>query len=400
MDLSSAESEDEMHSDTSSDGDFFEESVMNVLQNFAAACHAAAGAFELVFTNTNQLLEDYSVNATLPKAPRLENLVNAHASVFRRWSGFTLTEWELLSQRVCPTIVQYARGGHLKRGVGRKTKLTPAERLLSFVLYVKHNSGAGSNAIDWNYSRTSLNSDGVFIASAINKALADEIQWPNARRRAELAKVLPEFEGCIGFVDGTLCTIRRPRIDQHKKFYNNRRAKYCMNSVVIVDHDGLIIYVDSGYPGSFHDVRCLKMSHIHSHWREYFSAQSLDDVGEYLLGDPGYLGADMYVLRRVDFREVAWEDQNPVISAFNRRHSHRKIKVEWGIGGVKNKWRRFLDVCPSRRRNFEAVFDACCRLTNFIHRSRQDFSVVDLGEADDQNSGDWGYGETDDVTAT
>jgi hypothetical protein len=42
----------------------------------------------------------------------------------------------------------------------------------------------------------------------------------------------------------------------------------------------------------------------------------------------GYLGADMYVLKKVDFREVAREAQNPVIAAFNRRHCNRKIVVE------------------------------------------------------------------------
>jgi hypothetical protein len=118
-------------------------------------------------------------------------------------------------------------------------------------MYVKHNSGARSNAIDWNYSRTSLNSDNCCIASAIIEALADEIRWPNATERVELGKVFPNFQGCIGFVDCTLCTIRRPRIREHKLFFNNRKTKYCMNTVIVVDHSGLIIYVDAGYPGSF-----------------------------------------------------------------------------------------------------------------------------------------------------
>jgi hypothetical protein len=105
------------------------------------------------------------------------------------------------------------------------------------------------------------------------------------------------------------------------------------------------------------------------HWRNYFASDDLDNVQEYLMGDPGYIGVDMYILRRTDYREVAREDMTVVIITFNRRHSHRRIKIEWGIGGVKNRWRRFLDVCPSSRWNFKAVFVACCRLTNFIHRS-------------------------------
>jgi hypothetical protein len=75
----------------------------------------------------------------------------------------------------------------------------------------------------------------------------------------------------------------------------------------------------------------------------------------------------MYVLRKVDLREVALENHTPVITAFNKQLNKRRVKVEWGIGAIKNKWRRFLDVCPTRRKNFRPVFHACCRLTNFVH---------------------------------
>jgi hypothetical protein len=198
-------------------------------------------------------------------------------------------------------------------------------------------------------------------------------------------------------VDGTLCRIRRPRIAHHKLFYSKRKAMYCLNSLVIVDHYSLIIYVDPGFPGSFHDIRCLKNSNIHKEWRRYFTCENLDEVGEYLLGDPAYLGADMYILRKVDLREVARHNQSPVVTAFNKRHSKRRIKVEWGIGAIKNRWRRFLDTCPNRRRTFQPVFEACCRLTNVVHRQRKDLSIVDLGEAgaNEENGpgqvNEWGY---------
>jgi hypothetical protein len=254
-----------LESETSFDEEVSYQVCIYTMQTQAAACQAAAPAYKIIFSDDSHANGEFFINPNLPRAPRLENLINAHASVFRRWTGFTLSEWELLSQRVCHIIHKYARAGHVKLHPGRKTKLGPAEGLLSFVLYVKHHSAARSNGIHWNYSRTSLNADGIFIASAINIALADKIHWLDATRRAQLARALLEFIGCIGFVNGTLCTIRRPRIDHQKFFYNNRKAKYCMNSVIIVDHDGFIICVDSGYPGSFHDVRCLKASHIHSH---------------------------------------------------------------------------------------------------------------------------------------
>jgi hypothetical protein len=35
---------------------------------------------------------------------------------------------------------------------------------------------------------------------------------------------------------------------------------YAFNNTVVIDHDGLFIYIDPGYPGSFHDVNCLRQS--------------------------------------------------------------------------------------------------------------------------------------------
>jgi hypothetical protein len=121
---------------------------------------------------------------------------------------------------------------------------------------------------------------------------------------------------------------------------------HSMNSTEVVDHDGLFIYVDPGYPGSFHDVTILRQSELYTSWRDYLTHN--DEYTEYLLGDPGYAGADMFVMRRIGVHEVAtsWtqhaEESNVnAIRAYNMMHAGRRIKVEWGIGGLRCKLRRF-----------------------------------------------------------
>ena len=58
---------------------------------------------------------------------------------------------------------------------------------------------------------------------------------------------------------------------------------YCFNNTVVVDHDGLFIYVDAGYPGSFHDISILKASCLYKNWRNYFTHEL--EYFEYVLGD-------------------------------------------------------------------------------------------------------------------
>jgi hypothetical protein len=189
MDFQYSSSDDDVGSDSDSSGDEFDTTQIVtsiVIFNHQAAYQAATVAHEIIFNNNVDIQGDFTVNQLLPSVPRLQNVMNAHKSIFQSWTGFTPCEWESLSQKVCPVLQDYGRNRRLKTCHGRRTKLSPQERLLSFVLYVKHNSGARSNGVNWNYSRTSLNADGLFVASAINLALEDEIMWPNAARRVQL----------------------------------------------------------------------------------------------------------------------------------------------------------------------------------------------------------------------
>ena len=89
--------------------------------------------------------------------------------------------------------------------------------------------------------------------------------------------MVPGFPGCIGIIDGTLVKICRPwKNPDHGKWFNERKKMYCMNNVVIVDHHGLFIYIDSTYLGSFHDVTCLHASELHDSWRKHFAHSDMD----------------------------------------------------------------------------------------------------------------------------
>jgi hypothetical protein len=63
---------------------------------------------------------------------------------------------------------------------------------------------------------------------------------------------------------------------------------------------------------------------------------------EYLLGDPGYNSANMFVMRRIGAYEISLNGNAAAIHAYNMVHAGRRIKLEWGIGGLKCRFRRFL----------------------------------------------------------
>ncbi|KAH9105811.1 hypothetical protein AeMF1_018458 [Aphanomyces euteiches] len=259
-------------------------------------------------------------------------LVSISPYIFKTMTNFTQTQFEEFSRLVCPVIASNARTTGLQHRPhsGRRPKLCPQQRLLAFVLYLKHDNLTTYVSVNWNWSRSAANDDLQFIASCVNVACKDEIRWPNATQREQLASTIPNFPGCIGFIDGTLCKIRRPYNNPlHKNWYNGRKHMYCFNNTVVVDHSGLIIFEDNGYPGRYHDVNILRQSSLYQHWRDHFTVE--ESYFEYLLGDPGYVGEEMFIMRRIGSREFADGVDISRINLFNKMHAGYRIKVEWEL---------------------------------------------------------------------
>ena len=154
---------------------------------------------------------------------------------------------------------------------------------------------------------------------------------------------------------------------------------YCTNNMVVVDHHGLFIFVEPYYPGSFHDINVLRHSSLMLEWRQKFTHSDEQSYYEYLLGDPGYVGADMFILRMIGVTEMGANSNESVIEAFNKLRAGRRVKVEWGIGGLKMKFKRFLKTYDNTKPKFKHLFLTGCILTNFLHRRRMNMTVTDMG---------------------
>jgi hypothetical protein len=48
--------------------------------------------------------------------------------------------------------------------------------------------------------------------------------------------------------------------------------------------------------------------------------------------------------------------------------------VEWGIGGLKRKWRRLMKRLDNTKPRYSHMFKSRTLLTNFLHRRRMDFT--------------------------
>jgi hypothetical protein len=131
--------------------------------------------------------------------------------MFKTMTNFTLPEFEELCTTVCPFITGNARStGKPQILREHPPKLSPEQRLLNFIWYMKYDNVTTYDSYHWNWSASCVCDDAIFVASCVCEAIGSEIRWPDAQQRLRLERTLRQFQGCIGFIDGTLVEVRRP----------------------------------------------------------------------------------------------------------------------------------------------------------------------------------------------
>ncbi len=153
---------------------------------------------------------------------------------------------------------------------------------------------------------------------------------------------------------------------------------YCMNNSVVVNHHGLFVYLDLRYPSSFHNVSILCESKLYKNINvnslytyEYF---------EYLLGNLNYLGEEMFIRCWLGRCELAPRHDLDVVNAFDKMHVGYKIRMEWGIGGLKHMWKVLMKKIDSIKGKYNHFFLVIIIIINFVHRNCMDFTYEVIGD--------------------
>lgn len=109
----------------------------------------------------------------------------------------------------------------------------------------------------------------------------------------------------------------------------------CMNSTIVVSHEGLFLYVNLGYLGSYHNVSILQHSFLYKNWRTNF--EHGDENFQYLLRDLGYMSVKISILHSIEVNACSSDVPRNAIDAFNKMHANSMICVKWGIESLKRK---------------------------------------------------------------
>lgn len=132
---------------------------------------------------------------------------------------------------------------------------------------------------------------------------------------------------CVGFIDGTVIGISRPKGNAMQKVaYNGHKRKHALKFQAVNTPDGLIMHVYGPIEGRRHDWTMYTRSGLDEHLPDLLG---INGVQYCLFGDSGY--------NRRWFMEVPFQGSNisPNQIAFNKAMSAARITVEWIFKEVK-----------------------------------------------------------------
>ncbi|WP_405550768.1 transposase (plasmid) [Streptomyces globisporus] len=222
-------------------------------------------------------------------------------------------------------------------GAGAKYKLVFVDRLLATLVHLRHATTHDVLACWFGVDRSTI----TRAIGEVRPLLAERgcTVAPDIRLRT-LAEVIDHLgaSGQTGIIDGTEVRVRRPAVGRkdREKFISGKNKQNAVKSMVVTGAEGRLLFCSPAEPASCADI---------THARKLGLVELLaDGPAVEILADAGYQGLGAQTGGRVvtpphrKFKKNPPEWYEEMHERQRKAHSSRRIRVEHGIGHLKN-WR-------------------------------------------------------------
>lgn len=189
----------------------------------------------------------------------------------------------------------------------------------------------------------------------------------------------------MGAVDGTHVAIKAPKTN-HEDYFNRKHFySYVMQGVV--DSKGLYLSVSTGYPGSLHDARVLRLSRLFdAAENDLILVEPTVDVNgttvrPLIVGDSAYPLKEWLLCPFKDNGALTREQKN-----FNEELSRARIVAEHAYGSTKGRWRVLQKRLDEDSDRIPDTIVACCILHNICIIRGDNYEIDDDDDDDDSDA--------------
>ncbi|GBG71988.1 hypothetical protein CBR_g10927 [Chara braunii] len=315
----------------------------------------------------------------------LQKVGEAHDKVFVRFCRLPQPLFYEVAQRIAP---------HIQRKLTNWRQLIPVAQKFACALIrwatggyyrqTSHEMGMGLA------SELRSNED---VADALIKEYGHLIRFPEGRRLQEVMDAFDKkgFPGCVSAIDGTHLYIEKPKNERAECYYDRTR-QFSLMAQVVCDHECQIQDVFAGCPGSVHDSRVVRISHM---YKDAQDGRGIFHGGTSFLHDGtpvrGYvIGYAGYPLLPWLMTPVGGDERTPQEVNFDDCHTLARSCNERTFALLKGVWRNFLRRQIDNMKTIMKEFMVVCILHNMMVDMRIDVDLDDLDSDDDDDQANSG----------
>ena len=250
------------------------------------------------------------------------SLISGQSWLFWRNTGETTESFLQLVTDLSPALFQLNIYGQPRRRI-RRQQLNLTNQILLVLIWLRKYPHLDTLALMFDTDPASIMRIIYKIIPELWQYFQNQIMWPNNAEWTNLMGNWPEFPNVVGAIDSTPHEIYRPLTDPQRPFYSGHRHYHCFNTQLVIDNNGHLRFVQTGFLGSTHDSTSYRLM------TPIGPGQPLSlPPGAKLLADKAYPdgGSLLTAVRALQMRGLNRRDRRRALK-FNRCLSRKGIKI-------------------------------------------------------------------------
>ena len=155
--------------------------------------------------------------------------------------------------RLSANLGRLTRKGRRRQRI-RGCKLNCVNKVLLTLMWLRKYQYIDTLALIFDVSPSTVSTIIHSVVPLLWRFFENQVSWPSIAEWNALRGTWPSFPDAVGFIDGTPHEIYRPEVEPQWEFYSGHRHYHLMNTQLIVDSLGNIVFLQAGFLGYMNDA--------------------------------------------------------------------------------------------------------------------------------------------------
>ena len=158
-----------------------------------------------------------------------------------------------IATKISAELSRLNRRGRLRQR-RRNSKISNVNKVLLTFMWLRKYPCLDTLALMFDISPSTVCSIIYRVVPILWRYFRNQVSWPNLAEWNSMRGNWRYFPNAVGCIDGTPHEIYRPQVEPQRDFFSGHRHYHIINTQLIVDNVGNIVFLQAGFLGSLNDA--------------------------------------------------------------------------------------------------------------------------------------------------